>query len=794
MGLIRVFSTFCGLMIFCFNPCKAQELAANNLSMTEVETHKERVRDLIDFLEFSLNTIGNSATPTRDKNTVINESYLKIFENSKVQIEDDLNENRDLVTRKDVQAYLSDIDFFFKHVEFTFNVEDISHYLNSNDDLYFVVSMTRNLRGVTIENDSVNSMMIRYLEVNYNETDRDLKIASIYSNRVSLEEELMNWWSNLPYPWAEIFYSQIGQVDSVNGAYLSRLMDLEKIDLSVYPRLRNIEPLAKLTRLKTVNLAGTQISDIVPLKNLTNLEVLDCRDTEITDLSPLKYALGLKALRIDSTKVTDIAVITSMENLQQFSASHTFISSLEPLANSKDMRKLNLSKTRIRSLIGLESMTGLEMLILSDNRIKDLDPIRGLNNLNHLQIDNTLVTSLEPLTELDNLRVLSCNNTLITTLMPLGVLPNLETVYSDNTLMVSSDAKEFISQHPHILVVYGTESLRGWWNGLSKPWKIVLMKEADLTRVNPSREEMARVANITKIDISGIEGITSLEPVKVLKNLKEVRFASTGVNSLSPLRGLLELEYVDASNTMVNELYSLEKLPKLARLGIDNTQVKQQEIDRFIENHTNCLVMYKTDELLRWYGMLSKDWRNILMAHVDRGNMSDSEVLHSFTNLERLSFDAPIQSLDPVLQLSKLKELEFNGTRISSLEPLRGLGSLEILRCSRSPISSLEPLSQLRRLKKLNFEDTLVEDMEPLEGLLGLSDLNLSGTPVKDLKPLKGLLNLRSLECHNSEVKNLKAIEGLRGLRSLSCYNTKINSRDIESFKKSVPQCEIVFY
>jgi len=793
MGTIRRIGVISGILAIWLVPCKAQELASS-LPLEEVENHKQKVRDLVDFLEFALNTIGDSATPTRDKNVIINQSYLKVFEDPKVQIEDDLNENRNMITRKDVQAYLSDIDFFFKHVEFSFNVEDISHYINANDELYFLVSLTRNLKGITIEDDSINSMMIRYLEVNVNKEEGDLKIASIYSNRVSLEEELTNWWHTLPYPWTDIFSEQIGKVDSVDGTYLLTLMDLERIDLSVYPRLRNIEPLAKLTSLKRVNLSGTQVRDIVPLKNLTHLESLDCSDTEISDLSPLKYALGLKSLRIDSTKVTDIAILGGMENLQQISVSYTFISSLEALNGLKEIRKLDLSKTRIQSLEGLESMNKLEVLILTDNRIKDLEPLRGLKSLNHLLIDNTLITSLEPLSELDNLRVLSCNNTLITSLMPLGVLPNLETIYSDNTLMVSSDAKEFITRHPHILVVYGTESLRSWWSSLSKPWKIVLMKEAGLDRIDPSIEEMARVANITEINISGIEAITSLEPMKILKNLRELRLASTGVNSLAPLRGLLELELVDASNTAVNELYSLEKLPKLTRLGIDHTQIKKQEIQRFVDSHPGCLVMHKTDELLQWYGMLSKEWRDILMTHFDRGSMTDSELLHSITQIESLSFDAPVNTLDPVLQLTNLKELEFNSTMINNLEPLSSIGSLEILRCSHSPIASLAPLSQLRKLRKLNFEDTLVEDLEPLGGLLGLTELKFAGTPVKDLKSLKGLLNLKVLECHNTDIKNLKSVEGLRGLRTLKCYNTKVNIRDIESFRKSVPQCEVVYY
>ena len=767
---------------------------ASTMPITEVESHKEKIRDLVDFLEYAVNTIGHGGTPTRDKNIIINQSYLKIFEHAKVQIEDDLNESRDMVTRKDVQAYLSDIDFFFKHVEFRFNVEDISHYVNDNDEIYFMVSMTRNMRGITIENDSVNSMMIRYLEVNFNEEEGDLKIASIYSNRLSVEEELMNWWANLPYPWTDIFYNQIGKVDSMNSASLLRLMELEKLDLSVYPRLRNIEPLAKLTSLRRVNISGTQINDIVPLKNLTKLEVLDCSNTEVRDLSPLKYALGLKALKIDSTKVTDISVLASMENLEHLNASYTFINSLEGLSEARNLRKLELSKTRLRSLSGLELMNRLEVLICKDNHIKSLEPIKGLKNLNHLQIDNTLVTDLSHLSELDNLRILSCNNTLITSLMPIGVLPNLETVYSDNTLMVSSDAKEFITQHPGILVVYGTESLRGWWSNLSRSWKIVLMKEAEISRSNPSREEMARMANITHIDVSGIQDINSLEPVKILKNLKSVKFASTGVNSLSPLRGLLELEHVDASNTMVNELYSLEKHPKLVRLGVDNTQIKLQEIKRFISNHPNCLVMYKTQDLLKWYGSLSKDWRTILMSHVERGNMTDSELLHTFINIEKLHFDAPVKSLDPLIPLSRLKELSFNGTMINNLDPLQNLGTLESLRCSHSPIASLLPIARLRKLKSLNFEDTLVDDLEPLSDLTGLTSLVISGTPVKDLKPLKGMTQLKNLECNNTGVKNLKPIQGIRGLRSLKCYNTKINAREIESFQKAVPQCEVVYY
>src|SRR5512145_324759 len=76
--------------------------------LKKVENYREQIRRLMGFLEFSLNTLGSSETTTRDKEVIITESYLKAFMNEKVQVEDDLDENREILTYKDVQAYLKD--------------------------------------------------------------------------------------------------------------------------------------------------------------------------------------------------------------------------------------------------------------------------------------------------------------------------------------------------------------------------------------------------------------------------------------------------------------------------------------------------------------------------------------------------------------------------------------------------------------------------------------------------------------------------------------------------------------
>src|SRR5690349_6002735 len=68
-------------------------------SIDEVADEK-KVRDMVGFLEYMLNTLGSSGTPTRDKEVLITESYSKIFRDSKVQIEDDLDEDRVVITNK----------------------------------------------------------------------------------------------------------------------------------------------------------------------------------------------------------------------------------------------------------------------------------------------------------------------------------------------------------------------------------------------------------------------------------------------------------------------------------------------------------------------------------------------------------------------------------------------------------------------------------------------------------------------------------------------------------------------
>lgn len=80
---------------------------------------------MMKYLEETLSFIGNPGNTPQEKDIIFKDSYAKIFVDNKVQIEDDLDENRMMPIYKDVQAYLKDIDFFFDSIAFSFDIKDI---------------------------------------------------------------------------------------------------------------------------------------------------------------------------------------------------------------------------------------------------------------------------------------------------------------------------------------------------------------------------------------------------------------------------------------------------------------------------------------------------------------------------------------------------------------------------------------------------------------------------------------------------------------------------------------------
>lgn len=795
-------------------PVKPTTSPAPSVS-TSGATDDQKIKDIIAFLEYVLNTLGDPATSSRDKDVLINESYSKIFRDAKVQVEDDLDEDRKVITNKDVVAYLKDVDFFFENVKFELVIEDIKSNTLSNGNLFYKVSLRRTLNGTTSDGTSVTNTQPRFVEINYNPNDQDLKIVSIYTKPFDQTAALKAWWQELSYEWKSIFRKKLNLPDSITIEHIKAITAIEELDLSNNSFITTIDPLAELINLKLLDLSGSGITDLTPIRNLTELVELNIAHTKVMDLSPLKYSAKLLRLDVSNTEVSDLMSLEKAKDLQQLKLAGSPVFDFNALSNFPKLQFLDLEATHITQLLPLENATELLELNVSKTLIQNLAPLQKLQKLTTLNIDSTRVKDLRPLSTLSALKVLNANFTLVDDLQPLSNLPALERIYCDQTLIKRDKADAFHTANPKILVIYDSKDLESWWRALPVIWQSTLQKAANIAAA-PTKEALARVTILDSLNIQGIKEITDITPLERLLKLRVLIATSTSIADISPLENHRELRKLDISDTQVNDLFivrqfqkleefradrtpiqnidALLNVPGLKRVFVDGTSVHDIIAQEFLEKNPNCLLVYKTVHLDRWWKEISSNWKEIFKRQLKGDTTTTRENLHRIVEMPTVAFsDVNVSDLNVFREFIRLQSLKFSGTEITTIPALDNFRSLKTLQATNGPLQHINAVSLFKALTELDISNTPVEDLKPLAELDKLSVLNAGGTQIKKLDPLENLDALEVLDCSNTRVSSLNPVERLE-LKSLKCYNTKISARAVEKFKERNPNCAVTFY
>lgn len=320
-----------------------------------MQKYEAEVRSMITYFEETLNFIGDTTSTAQEKEIIFTESWSKIFIDDKVQIEDDLDNNRKTPINKDVQAYLKDIDFFFKKAMFQFDIQNIANSTREDGSIFFKVNLTRHLTAVTINNEKVDNVKNRFIEINLDRQNSNMKIASIYTSKINEKEELRNWWNALSGNWKKrlgegiklydsIPIETVGMItsidfiasypveDLINGtemrdkvfkndmaeldSKLKLVTQKQNVDISGIREIISAEPLNELSDLVSLDISGTSIEDISPLRSANKLKILRANSTLINDISALKYDITLEELEIANTVIDDISVLQSLRGLK----------------------------------------------------------------------------------------------------------------------------------------------------------------------------------------------------------------------------------------------------------------------------------------------------------------------------------------------------------------------------------------------------------------------------------------------------------------------------------------------
>ncbi len=288
--------------------------------------------------------------------------------------------------------------------------------------------------------------------------------------------------------------------------------------------LQNLEPLGKLaSSLESLSIPDNQAGSLAPLAGLSRLRRLDLAGSVVVDLAAIKD-LRLESLNLNNTRVKDLSPLRGMP-LLELEIADTRVSIFDPL-RSFSLTRLNLAKTPFSELSVLRDMP-LRDLNISGTKVFDFISLRRFPQLAVFQAADTGFKDPSLLAEMP-LVELNLANTKLNDLSALRRIPL-------QNLNISGTPVKDLSP------------LQG--------------QKIEQLRFNNCRiKDLAPLAGLPLkvIAFSGTP-IEDLTPLRGLA-LTEFEAANTGIGDLSALEGM-PLSRVILSNTKVTSLKPLARAP-----------------------------------------------------------------------------------------------------------------------------------------------------------------------------------------------------------------------------------------
>jgi Leucine-rich repeat (LRR) protein len=800
---------------------------AESISQSELEEYKTQAGMLVKYLEGTLNFLGDPLSTVQEKEVIINDSYSKIFRDDKIQVEDDLDENRDIPLNKDVQAYLKDVDFFFKHVRFKFDIQSVEPMTNEQGQTYFRVAMMRQIIGRTVSNDSVNSSRVRFLEINLDPFKKDLKIVSFYTTKINQREELRLWWTNMPQTWKDFFghdkvvfdtlplnrveaisfdgivtkrWKQISRQDTffVMGPdtlplSMSHLLYGRRPDTTIYihdTRLLMVSDsirseltavyqiLTDLTKIQEINIAyKQQYTTLEPLSQLKELKTIDFSNTPIDDLSPLRNLNQLDAVYFSGTRVKSLDPLIYSVKIKEIYCFDTEVNDLSPLSGFRQLEKLYCFNSGINNIESLRGMKSLIALRFNNTVVSDLTPLQGMENLRLLDFSNTPVVNISPLSGLTGIQMLNMDHTGIRSLDPLKNLNALTIVQFSNTMVNDlsplNGLKELKKVYCDKTSVSSTSALAFMRN---KPGTLVIYESEELSAWWMGLPIYWRAL---LVEHAGTSANPDSEELHQIINITQLDLSGNSyLQNIQPLSRLTNLSKLSLARTAIEDISPLINLSELQEINLSQTRISDIAA---LQNILGLELLNIEDSRVEQLEALNGMAR-LKIIYADRSRVTMSEVLKFKKNQPNTTviFQTEFlknwwESLPVIWQELFASQAGFTGNPDAiQLQKVTDLTQIRII--DNIGFTDLEPLRNLPLLEVLEVRATMISSLQPVSELINLKQLEFPNNRISNINPVVKLTNLEVLNMENTSVTDISAISGLISLRVLNVAGTQIKN------------------
>ncbi len=357
---------------------------------------------------------------------------------------------------------------------------------------------------------------------------------------------LRSWWDSLSQNWKNVFKAYLVNASAPSQEDLVRLVHIDSLNISSH-RLLDAAPLARLKRLKFLDISNNLFVNLNFLEELSELEVL--------------VANGLPA--------EDISAVASLSKLKAFSYKSNLSINLNPLKGIRDLMLLNLDGNKVSEeqvgelLASNESLVVIyQSAVLADwwamlndswqEAFKSVGKLSGdvpnemelhkLVQSRTLELKNIPITSLEPLSNFNAIKILKINNCPVTNLCPLTNLQTIENLEISGCPVLES--------HP-----------------------------------------IGALSNLVSLDISNTS-IKTLKYFSDLNNLKMLNCSGTNIKNLKGLEGLNGLERLNLANTRVWKLQEIYGIKSMKDLICFNTRLRSHKVDEYRQVNPDCSITF----------------------------------------------------------------------------------------------------------------------------------------------------------------------------------------------------------
>ena len=355
---------------------------------------------------------------------------------------------------------------------------------------------------------------------------------------------------------------------------LEHATELEELRLWQHREIRDISPLAGLTKLRKLGLGTNAIRDISPLAGLTQLRELHLGGNQISDISPLAGLTQLWNLALYRNQIRDISPLAGLTQLSTLHLAENQIRDISPLAGLTQLRDLGflgLGENQISDISPLTGLTQLEKLDLVNNHIRDVTPLVGLVNLRKLALAGSPVRDASPLANLT--RLVEVDIEIPSQVRVGGVIRDRHLAGAVRAALGLTNTEPITKQKLRglkILIVAHNDQVSSL-AGLEHATQL------EILTFNRSQisGDISVIANLTWLNHLhlGYSQISDISPLANLTQLTNLNLQGNDINDISPLTNLTQLESLWLVYNRIRDTSSLAGLTQLTHLGLYSNQI-----------------------------------------------------------------------------------------------------------------------------------------------------------------------------------------------------------------------------